>query len=46
MVQKPLEERFVIRLPGGLTNNNTVADFEAAGYVDLEVTLAVVDQTM
>ena len=36
----------VFRVPGGLTNNTTVADFEAAGYVDLEVTLAVVDQTM
>ena len=36
----------VFRVPGGLTNNNTLADFEAAGYVDLEVTLAVVDQTM
>lgn len=36
----------VFRVPGGLTTNNTVADFEAAGYVDLEVTLAVVDQTM
>ena len=36
----------VFRVPGGLTNNNTVADFEAAEYVDLEVTLAVVDQIM
>ena len=35
----------VFRVPGGLTNNNTIADFEAAGYVDLEVTLAVVDQS-
>ena len=35
----------VFRVPGGLSNNTTATDFEAADYIDLEVTLAVVDQT-
>ena len=35
----------VFRVPGGLMNAKTPEDFIAAGYIDLEVTLAVVDQT-
>ena len=35
----------VFRVPGGLSNDSTVEDFDAAEYIDLQVTLAVVDQT-
>lgn len=35
----------VFRVPGGLSSTSTVEDFEAAEYIDLQVTLAVVDQT-
>ena len=35
----------VFRVPGGLNSDSTVDDFKAAEYVDLQVTLAIVDQT-
>ena len=35
----------VFRVPGGLSSESTTDDFDAAEYIDLQVTLAVVDQT-
>ena len=35
----------VFRVPGGLSNSSTVDDFKAAEYIDLQITLAIVDQT-
>ena len=34
----------VFRVPGGLNNASTEADLEAGEYIDLQITLAIVDQ--